>query len=937
MASPLPIWHPLPHKTCFSGNRNMRDEDKTREELLTDLQRIRMNMAGMVEAEAFRRRAERELEQVTQIAAAIVRSSPCGLLVLQRQLPERLILVNANPQAARLMDLTLDEARGTDFDKVWPDFSELGFKPSLLNALDTGEPFQDDNVLYRIDSEERLFSVNAFRLPEDRIGMYLAEAQAPHVHEEIGPLEDQPTMQLEPMPSDTALLDLGLAEDLEEGGLTEEETSGTRDEELLTQVVELSGQVEELSAQLLAAQKDLAQETELRRVAEEAAATTAHELETRVKERTEEFRAANQSLERGLAESQALEEELRTIQYELEERLKAQELEIRELTETLEIEIEEHKKTEDRLVNARITIESRMTDADEELESANELLRDQLAERRHVEAELRSALTEREIFLHELSTRLSEATVCLDQETARRAQLEQSVSGVSLASHPLLRSRLGYGSFNTNGAITGFNPRLLEMLGASSGDDLREFNLLDSPLMNETGVSQAMKECLQSGAWSLYEGPFPDASGQHRIARIHMAPVRQDNDEMLGCEAIFEDVSADRLKEEHVIRSERLHALSRMAGPVGDAFSDIAQTISENAQAALACVESASLSDMIPLLEAMLGKSRDLGRTTRRIRQFARMRPRIETTAQSHVFDLTDVVKESIDMDALWSKPATTEGGCDVAVEPLLTPGCHVQGIEDDFIEVLANLLENAVEAVPAGGTISVKTSLDRDEVVLEVRDDGAGIPRNHLAKLFEPFWTTKDGHYGLGLCVVFGIVRRHSGTVSVYSEEGAGSTFTLRLPHCTNLPDEEGAPREESAQEHYRILLVYNLEPVARMVRNKLTRLGYSVFVAQSIHESIETLMRTKIDAIVVDFSEEDASLPDVIGAIRLLHMQTGLYKPPIITLTGSIDHGALSKLRDCPDLSRIVEKPVSVTRLGDIVAEEIRDADSNYPRMSW
>jgi signal transduction histidine kinase len=909
----------------------MRDEDKTREELLSDLQRVRMQMAGMVEAEAFRRQAERELEQMTHIAAALVRSSPCGLLVFQRHLPEKLSLINANPQAARLLGKSMDGLRGADLEDMWPNAAIGGFKQSLLNALDTGGPFEASDVPHTGDLRELTLSVSAFRLPEDRLGLYLAHLPERGVHDEMTVLEDVARQTQESTSTDESL-PVSKSMDGNGGFHQAEEPSRESDGALQERVEELSDQVRELSAQLLAAHENLAQETQLREAAEEGVGAAWRELEDRVSQRTQALAVANQSLERMIAESHAQEEDLRVVQYELEERLKVQEAEIRELAYTLEIELEEHKKTEEKLVTARIALESHMTDVDGELEAANELLREQVAERRRTESELRSALAERELFIHELTTQLSEATEYLDHETARRTHIERSLSGTSVTPPPLQHSHLGYASLDMDGVVTSFNGRLLEVFGFPPVDDLRGTNLLDTPIMLESGMLDAVKECVQSRVSCTYDGPFSDESGHQRIGRVHFAPMLQDGEHIIGCEAVFEDVSADRLQEGHMMRSERLNALSHMAGRVCDAFSDMVQAVSEHSQAAMACVESASFSDMVPLLEAILAQSRDAGRTARKVRQFARMRPRIET-GQDHVFDLTDVVKESLEMDALWSKPPLSNDGHDVLVEPVLTPGCMVQGTEEDYIEVVTNLLENAVEALPSGGKISVSTALDSENVVLEVRDEGIAIPGNHVVNLFEPFWTTREGHQGLGLCVVFGIVRRHGGTLAVRCEEGEGTTFTIRLPYCRSTSREQALGGEEPAHGSFRLLLMYNLEPVAKMVRNKLARLGYSVFTAQSTREGIDILRRTKIDAVVCDFAEEDANVPNVSEAIELLHRETGLRKPPVIILAETVAHGAQSPwiARTPPD--RIVQKPVSVARLVEIVAEEIRDAHATIP----
>ncbi|WP_437876458.1 sensor histidine kinase [Sorangium sp. So ce513] len=115
-------------------------------------------------------------------------------------------------------------------------------------------------------------------------------------------------------------------------------------------------------------------------------------------------------------------------------------------------------------------------------------------------------------------------------------------------------------------------------------------------------------------------------------------------------------------------------------------------------------------------------------------------------------------------------------------------PGLPVPSLDkDQFRQVLVNLIQNAAEAIPAGreGRVGVTARACDGEIVISVTDDGAGIDREHLAKIFEPLFSTKLKGTGLGLAITAGIVRLHGGTIAVESEPGAGTTFTIRLPRA--------------------------------------------------------------------------------------------------------------------------------------------------------
>jgi hypothetical protein len=112
--------------------------------------------------------------------------------------------------------------------------------------------------------------------------------------------------------------------------------------------------------------------------------------------------------------------------------------------------------------------------------------------------------------------------------------------------------------------------------------------------------------------------------------------------------------------------------------------------------------------------------------------------------------------------------------------DPVVVPGS-----EHQLQQVFLNLFLNARDAMPRGGWLSVATRADGDSVVAEVSDTGSGIPSEHLARIYDPFFTTKSigRGTGLGLAITYGIVREHQGTIRCDSAIGQGTRFTLTLP----------------------------------------------------------------------------------------------------------------------------------------------------------
>jgi hypothetical protein len=121
----------------------------------------------------------------------------------------------------------------------------------------------------------------------------------------------------------------------------------------------------------------------------------------------------------------------------------------------------------------------------------------------------------------------------------------------------------------------------------------------------------------------------------------------------------------------------------------------------------------------------------------------------------------------------------------ELATEPLL-----VSGIEHQLQQVFLNLFLNARDAMPRGGWLSVATRIEGDRVIAEIADTGSGIPSDQLARIYDPFFTTKSFQRGtgLGLSITYGIVREHDGAIDCESTVGQGTRFTLALPAVPQL-----------------------------------------------------------------------------------------------------------------------------------------------------
>jgi signal transduction histidine kinase len=224
--------------------------------------------------------------------------------------------------------------------------------------------------------------------------------------------------------------------------------------------------------------------------------------------------------------------------------------------------------------------------------------------------------------------------------------------------------------------------------------------------------------------------------------------------------------------ERELVQAKKLAAIGTLAAGVAHELNNPLNNISTTAQRLLRKAGE----DASPLvrkgLDDIHGQTLRLKSIVGDLLEFARAR-------ESHLVavELGDLVRSA------WrSAAASRDTGAVLLRTELQPPEIVLQADREQLERVFINLFLNAVDAMPGGGTLTVRAEED-GEVTIVVSDTGGGIPPDALEKVFEPFFTSKERGSGLGLAIVFGIVQRHRGTIRVESAVGAGTTFTLTLP----------------------------------------------------------------------------------------------------------------------------------------------------------
>ncbi len=264
--------------------------------------------------------------------------------------------------------------------------------------------------------------------------------------------------------------------------------------------------------------------------------------------------------------------------------------------------------------------------------------------------------------------------------------------------------------------------------------------------------------------------------GTRRPVMLSVTSLRNRRGEIVGASVIARDISAEKLSEEAIRRSEKLATTGRLAASIAHEINNPLEALANLLY--LARHDSSHAGDYLTLAEQEVGQVAKLAQQTLGF---------VRDTSSPGSMDPAAIMDEILQ---LYSRLLE---GKHIEVTRRYCGNCRISGYSGELRQLLANLLVNAVDAMADGGALQVRVAAGRDwssgstGVRITVADNGSGIPRSHLGQIFEPFYTTKkDGGTGLGLWVSRGIVQKHGGSIRVRSRtdgHATGTVFLIFLP----------------------------------------------------------------------------------------------------------------------------------------------------------
>jgi signal transduction histidine kinase len=363
--------------------------------------------------------------------------------------------------------------------------------------------------------------------------------------------------------------------------------------------------------------------------------------------------------------------------------------------------------------------------------------------------------------------------------------------------------------------------------------------------------------------------------------------------------------------QQRIIRTERLRALGEMAGGVAHDFNNVLAVVVGRAQLLQRQVDAPELLRQLKIIEHV---GQDGAQTVRRIQEFARMR----RTRPWQQVDVTEVVREVVEATRpRWSDQAQARGVA-YQMNLELAPAAPVTGDPAELRETFLNLLFNALDAMPQGGSLTFATRVEDDRVVCTVTDTGVGMSETVRQRCFEPFFTTKAEHgTGLGLSIAYGIVTRHGGEIEVWSRPGEGSRFTVRLPLGAEVPPPPAElPAPPGAGRSARILVVEDEAAVREVLVDVLNGQGHEVVACGDGTSALAQVGGRPFDLALVDLSMPGLSGWDVAKGLRAAQPHV-----PIALVTGWGDQIDFNEART-RGIDYLMAKPFNVDDMTRLVA---------------
>lgn len=364
------------------------------------------------------------------------------------------------------------------------------------------------------------------------------------------------------------------------------------------------------------------------------------------------------------------------------------------------------------------------------------------------------------------------------------------------------------------------------------------------------------------------------------------APIRNSEGTIIGVVLVFRDVTEKHHTESLLQNAQRLESLGVLAGGIAHDFNNLLGGIFGFVEVAREYLNEGKLDEVTYALDSIgsvFERARDL---TRQLLTFSKGGAPIKSNVN------VGVVVENAVKFVLSGSNAKADLYCQPHVPDCLADSGQIS-------QVIDNLLINARQAMPLGGTIAIRVTtialsddppptLAKGEYIhVMVADGGVGIAPEHLAYIFDPFFTTKQQGNGLGLATSFSIIKKHDGIITVDSVLGKGATFHVYLPVTRGVQEHKSIPHAVITHGSGRVLIMDDESFILELVKEMLVPAGYIVVCSENTSEALSICKECAAHGKLINYALLDLTIPGGPGGREIAHEVRQLF--PAIRIIAS------------------------------------------------
>ena len=435
-------------------------------------------------------------------------------------------------------------------------------------------------------------------------------------------------------------------------------------------------------------------------------------------------------------------------------------------------------------------------------------------------------------------------------------------------------------------------------------------------------ILEKTAELFEKG-FAAYESTFKSKEEKCINVECISSMVKNEKGDYIAGVSILRDVTERKEMENKLLQSEKLKSLGELAGGVAHDFNNVLAAILGRAQLLKMILEPPpgkeekrkSVLQLKKGLEVIEQASLDGAETVRRIQEFARRR---DEDKYFTTINLNEIIENALEFTSIRWKNDAESKGIKINIQKELSPIPGTSGSATELREVFTNLINNAIDAMPQGGSIKIKTLKENNHISIKVEDTGVGISEVIRNRIFDPFFTTKGVQStGLGMSVSYGIINRHRGTITVDSVEGKGTAFIIKLPISEKAVKEEKEEPISDEQKKARILVVEDEKNVSDLLSAILTKGGHEVEIASDGSNGIKLFKKKEFDMVFTDLGMPGMSGWQVAEKVKSINKNT-----PVALITGWNVELKESEMRES-GVDLIVNKPFEVNQVFKLVQD--------------